>query len=218
MDRVASTGTGRPADLGGLNSPEDVAVDGVGDLLIDDAGNDRIRVVPDIGCSIDCAYGDPMHWEGKGFIYTLAGNGTFGYGGDGGQATAAELDLPLGLAVDGNGNLLVADTFNQRIRMVTAADQRPVCYETGAREVGQNGFKGANNQEDVVVYAPAGLASITNVTVVNGTAAYAPFTPGTKGPVIVTATSTDQSVPVSGYYKATDEEGRSTVCGFYIQG
>lgn len=210
-------GDGRPANLASLSRPDGVAVDGVGDLVIDDAGNDRIRVVPDIGCSIRCAYGDPMHWEGKGFIYTLAGSGTLGYSGDGGQATVAELNLPLGVAVDGNGNLLVADTLNQRIRMVTAADQGPVCYETGAREVGQNDFTGTDNQEDVVVYAPAGLMSITNVTVVNGTAEYAPFTPGTKSPVIVTATATSQNTPVSGYYKATDEEGRSTLCGFYIQ-
>jgi trimeric autotransporter adhesin len=212
----ARLGDGLPAYLASLEDPVAVAVDGVGDLLIDDSFHDVIRIVPDIGCSTQCAYGDPGHWEGKGFIYTLAGNGTFGFGGDSGPATSAELQQSLGFGVDGSGNLLIADTFNSRIRMVTAAQPPPVCYETGAREVGKDGFTGTRDQEDVIVYAPAGLKSITDVRVVNGTATHPAFTEGTKGPVIVTATKAVQNSALSGYYKATAEDGRSTYCGFYL--
>jgi trimeric autotransporter adhesin len=57
---------------------------------------------------------------GVGIINTLAGDGTVGYSGDGGAATSAELDLPYGLAVDTAGNIYIADTYNNRIRKVTA--------------------------------------------------------------------------------------------------
>src|SRR5258706_16002973 len=53
-----------------------------------------------------------------GGIYNVAGNGTFGFSGDGGPATRAELSFPEGVAVDGAGNLVIADTSNQRIRIV----------------------------------------------------------------------------------------------------
>jgi hypothetical protein len=54
-----------------------------------------------------------------GDIYTVAGNGTGGFSGDGGPATSAELSQLGGVAVDGAGNLLIADTYNHRIRVVT---------------------------------------------------------------------------------------------------
>jgi hypothetical protein len=53
-----------------------------------------------------------------GDIYTVAGNGTFGFSGDGGPAAKAELSGPSGVAVDGAGNLVIADTSNGRVRMV----------------------------------------------------------------------------------------------------
>jgi hypothetical protein len=53
-----------------------------------------------------------------GNIYTIAGTGTQGSSGDGGPATQAQLQLPFGVALDGAGNLLIADTFNQQIRVV----------------------------------------------------------------------------------------------------
>ncbi len=54
-----------------------------------------------------------------GDIYTVAGNGTRGFAGDRGAAVRAELNIPAGVAVDGAGNLLIADTFNGRVRLVT---------------------------------------------------------------------------------------------------
>src|SRR5258708_39759899 len=56
-----------------------------------------------------------------GDIYTVAGNGTEGFAGDGGPATKAELSAPFGTGLDGAGNLLIADLFNRRVRVVAAA-------------------------------------------------------------------------------------------------
>jgi trimeric autotransporter adhesin len=87
-------------------------VDGVGNLVISDAYN-RIRVVAG---SAGMFYGQAMT---AGQIYTVTGTGTAGFSGDGGPATKAELDFPVGVAVDGAGDLLIADSNNHRIREVT---------------------------------------------------------------------------------------------------
>jgi len=92
-----------PATSAELRNVQSVAVDGGGNLYIADYGNSVIRKM-----------------TAAGVISTVAGNGSMGYAGDGGPATSAELN-PLGVNVDGNGNIYIADTFNNRIRMVTAA-------------------------------------------------------------------------------------------------
>jgi sugar lactone lactonase YvrE len=108
---VAGTGTagyggdGGPPNAAQLNGPTGVAVDGSGNLFIADAGNNAIReLVP-----------------ATGTIVTVAGTGTAGYGGDGGPATAAQLASPAGVAVDGSGNLFIADTGNNVLREVAHA-------------------------------------------------------------------------------------------------
>jgi hypothetical protein len=53
-----------------------------------------------------------------GHIYTVAGDGGYGFGGDDGPATAATLDKPTAVTVDGAGNLVIADSRNWRIRVV----------------------------------------------------------------------------------------------------
>jgi NHL repeat-containing protein len=108
------SGDGGPATSAELSDPAAVAVDGLGNLVIDDSSNNRIRVVAE---STGTFYGQAMT---AGDIYTVAGNGTYGYASDGGPATSAELGSPLGVAVDGTGNLLVADSDNARIRVVAA--------------------------------------------------------------------------------------------------
>jgi trimeric autotransporter adhesin len=57
--------------------------------------------------------------SGNGVISTVAGTGSYGYSGDGGIATSAALTYPLGVAIDASGNIYIADTYNNRIRMVT---------------------------------------------------------------------------------------------------
>ena len=84
-----------------LNFPEGVAVDSSGNLYIADSFNSRIRKVS------------------GGNITTVAGNGTGGYNGDNISAGTAELNNPLGIAVDSSGNLYIADTNNFRIRKVS---------------------------------------------------------------------------------------------------
>ena len=97
-------GDGGPATAAQLNSPYGVALDGAGNLYIADRDNRRIRKV-----------------DAAGVISTVAGDGTGGYGGDGGAAVAAQLLSPSGVALDGAGNLYIADTGNRRIRKVDAA-------------------------------------------------------------------------------------------------
>ncbi len=59
--------------------------------------------------------------DGSGIITTVAGNGTFGFAGDGGAATAASLAFPSGVYVDGSDNLFIADRDNHRIRRVDSS-------------------------------------------------------------------------------------------------
>src|SRR5207253_8801702 len=58
----------------------------------------------------------------SGYITTVAGDGEPGYSGDGGPATDARLDLPLGVAIDAGGALLIADTENRRVRRVRSEE------------------------------------------------------------------------------------------------
>jgi len=108
------TGNGGPATAARLNYPEGLALDGSGNLVIADSSNSQIRVVAAVTGTF---YGQAMT---AGDIYAVAGNGTAGLTGNGGPATAAELSLPGGVAVDGAGNLVIADTYNNEIRVVAA--------------------------------------------------------------------------------------------------
>jgi hypothetical protein len=87
-----------------LNNPSDVAIDSSGNIYIADYSNNRVRKV-----------------NTSGVISTYAGTGTWGYSGDGGQATSAKLATPSGVALDSSGNLYIADFENKRIRKVTTA-------------------------------------------------------------------------------------------------
>src|SRR5205823_444494 len=90
-------GDGGPATSALLNSPSDVVVDGGGNLFILDSDNNRVRKVTP-----------------GGTISTVAGNGTKGFSGDGGAATAAAFDFfsEGGVAVDAGGDLFIADSGN----------------------------------------------------------------------------------------------------------
>jgi trimeric autotransporter adhesin len=106
------SGDGGPATGAELFEVDGIAIDGAGNLVLADSQNNRVRVVAE---QTGTFYGQAMT---AGDIYTVAGNGTRGYSGDGGPATSAELDQPTGVTVDGAGNLAIADTFNSVVRVV----------------------------------------------------------------------------------------------------
>jgi sugar lactone lactonase YvrE len=95
-------GDGGPAALAYLDGPMGFAADRSGNLFIADTFNNRIRKV-----------------DTNGTITTVAGNGTPGYGGDDGPATAASLNEPTAVVVDSVGTLYIADYANNRIRKVS---------------------------------------------------------------------------------------------------
>jgi uncharacterized protein (TIGR03437 family) len=98
----AFSGDGGEATSASLFSPWGITLDAAGHLYIADTGNHRVRKV-----------------SPEGIITTVAGNGVRGFLGDGLRATTASLNEPNGVAVDGAGNLYIADTANHRIRKVS---------------------------------------------------------------------------------------------------
>jgi sugar lactone lactonase YvrE len=100
--------------------PSAVALDGSGNLYIADSHHGRIRVV----CSGTTPALGGITCRQKGFIYTVANTqGNLGYAGDGLVATngSVALNTPSGLAIDGAGNLYIADTGNNVIRKIAAS-------------------------------------------------------------------------------------------------
>lgn len=122
-------GDGGPALMALLNNPIGqaaapagrIAVDSVGNLLIADTGNNRIRrVTPD------------------GTITTLAGTGMAGHAGDNGPAAMAELNGPADIEVSSNGTLYIADTQNSCVRSIDSTGT----IRTVAGVCGMRGFRG----------------------------------------------------------------------------
>jgi len=137
---AGSTGDGGPALLAQVNSPRDVAVasDGVSYFIADTTGN-RIRRV-----------------DAGGTITTVAGIGVAGFAGDGGPATLASLSAPTGVAVTGAGGVLIADTTNSRVRLVSAGVITTVAGNGVAASTGDGGpanLASVNLPQDVSVSA-----------------------------------------------------------------
>ena len=120
------SGDGGAAVNAQLRLPTALAIDAGGNLYVADTGNHRVRRI------------NPA----TGTITTVAGDGRQGFSGDRGPAIAASIDSPGGLAIDAAGNLLIADTHNQRVRSVdTASGVIRTIAGTGA--VGYAGDSGA---------------------------------------------------------------------------
>ena len=122
---AGNAGNGGAATTAELNFPDDVSIDGSGDLLIADSGNAVVRLVAGANCSATCPFGLSSMSEGD--IYTVAGNGTAGYSGNGGTSTSAELNHDNGVGVDGSGDLLIADSGNGVVRLVAASNCATAC-------------------------------------------------------------------------------------------
>ena len=149
ISTVAGNGThgysdgGGDARLASLWSPQGVALDTQGNLYIADEQNHRIRRVTPAGT-----------------ISTVAGNGTHGYSGDGGDARLASLDSARGVALDTQGNLYIADTWNRRVRKVVFLEASvPITLDkllvSTATVVGGDSLEGT-----VVLSAPPSLTGI----------------------------------------------------------
>jgi sugar lactone lactonase YvrE len=135
---IGSGGDGGPATSAELATPESVAVDAAGNVYIADYDNSRVRKV-----------------TLNGTIQTVAGNGYWGFGGDGGPATSARIPHPAGIAVDTSGNLYIADESNNRIRMVTPAGMISTVAGNGGYEYfGGDGGPATSAQ----LYHPRGVA------------------------------------------------------------
>jgi sugar lactone lactonase YvrE len=140
-------GDGGPATSAQLQYPSGIAIDSVGNLYVADLGNNRVRKIAP-----------------NGIIGTIAGNGVQGYSGDGGLGTNAELSRPNSLSVDNSGNVFVADTSNNVVRLLQPA---------GSHQAISSATNGASNLssasisagEIIVLYGsglgPAQLAAAT---------------------------------------------------------
>ncbi|MDX2252656.1 MAG: hypothetical protein NW202_10235 [Nitrospira sp.] len=133
------SGDGGPASQARLNFPTAVAVDRQGHLYIADTMNHRVRVVD----------------AGTGIITTIAGVGQPRYGGDGGPATAAGLNEPAALALNGRGTLYIADQSNNRVRAIDlATGQIRTVAGTGAAAYNGDGIPAT----EASLAGPSGLA------------------------------------------------------------
>jgi DNA-binding beta-propeller fold protein YncE len=102
----AYAGNGGPATAASLNMPHEIQFDGRGNLYIAERDNHVVRKV-----------------DGKtGIISTLAGTGVAGFSGDGGPADQAQLRQPHSIAIDPQGQLLICDIGNHRVRRVNLSN------------------------------------------------------------------------------------------------
>lgn len=101
---LGHSGDGGPATAAAIGIPEYLTFDGAGNLYFTDLSNNVVRKI-----------------NSSGIISTIAGLGTAGYSGDGGPATAAELNGAMGIAIDGAGNVFVGDNNNNRVRKINAS-------------------------------------------------------------------------------------------------
>ena len=130
-----------PATLAELKSPTGIALDAAGNLFIADRGNHRIRkVAPD------------------GRISTAAGIGQAGFSGDGGPASAAALNTPMDVKVDGIGNIYIADAGNHRVRRVSTDGTISTIAGDGFPGRGPDGVPSDTSS----LNSPAGLAIDAN--------------------------------------------------------
>ncbi len=110
-------GDGGPATQANLNAPTDLALDSSGNIFFTDQRNRRVRKI-----------------SPAGIITTVAGSGFGGSTGDGGPATDASFDTPVGLAVDAGGNLYISDATSHRVRRVFAGGFTQTFAGTGVAD------------------------------------------------------------------------------------
>ena len=130
-------GDGGPALSAQINAPSGIAVDSIGSIYFADSGNHRVRKI-----GID------------GSITTIAGDGSAGSSGDGGQGAVAQLMQPAGVAVDASGNVYVADAQDNRIRRI--GPDGTISTFAGTGTGGYSGDSGPASK--ATLYSPFALA------------------------------------------------------------
>ena len=123
-----SIGDGGPATSARLLGPQGIFGDSADNIYFADSGNQRIR-----------------RFTVGGIINTFAGNGTAGFSGDGGSATAAMMRNPYGVFVSNTGSIYIADTFNNRIRRFDAGG--------AITTIAGDGTTGASGDGGIITYA-----------------------------------------------------------------
>jgi sugar lactone lactonase YvrE len=139
---------GIPATTAYLSYPYGVAFDGSGNLYVGDAGNNRVRKI-----------------NTSGIISTYAGNGSCGFGGDGGPATSASLCNIAGVAFDSAGNLYISDTGNLRVRIVDTTGTIGTLAGTGKAGYNGNGLLANKTNLDLplaVRVSPSGMVFVVD--------------------------------------------------------
>ncbi len=142
ISTIAGTGVGGFSGDGGLatsaqlNNPSGVGMDTSGNIYVADQNNQRIRKI-----------------DLSGNISTVAGNGTAGFSGDGGLATAAQLRNPYALKVNGTGEIFIADADNNRVRKVDASGNISTVAGNGTTGLSGDGAAATSAQ----LYSPSGI-------------------------------------------------------------
>jgi len=177
---VAFSGDGVSARSAGLTQPS--GIDQMGSLYIADPGSNRVSKV-----------------TSDGTITTVAGNGTAGFGGDGGLATNAALNGPTDVAVDSSGNLYISDSLNNRIREVLAQPPTVSVSSQSLSFTGSSGGAPAPTQQFTVTGSIPGTQFTTAVPY---SASWLTVTPSGATPLLVEVTADPGNLP-AGTYSAT---------------
>lgn len=143
-------GDGGAATISQLNGPASLALDSSGNLYFTDSGNNRVREIS------------------NGVISTVAGTGISGYSGDGGAASAAEMNTPMGLVVDAAGRIFVADSGNNAVRLLQPATNTPSPTISAVENAASNQTGAIAPGEIVVIYGSGLGPSQLAAPVVNG--------------------------------------------------
>jgi large repetitive protein len=128
---------GISALLSELDQPTGVTLDGAGNMYIADSVHNRVRMV---AAPVPAPPAPPP--VTVGIISTIAGNGNASWSGDNGLAVNATLNSPSGVALDGAGNLYIADTANNRVRKIAAVNGIPTGVITTVAGNGTPGYGG----------------------------------------------------------------------------
>ena len=153
----------------GLSSPDGIAFDPQGDVVVADTGNDLVRLIP---ATAHSAFGKALTMQ---HVYTIAGNTNFAYTGDGGPGNAATLSLSpfAGVAADPSGNIVIADGGNSVVRMVAVSSgvfHQKAMAAGNIYTIAGNGVAGFKNNKRALrgeIDTPQGVAvdSVGNVLV-----------------------------------------------------